>query len=149
MRYQVETVDEVFDEIKYLATLSHRELGLEDMFGHIALHKASYKELEEKKALLIVSVREEKSNELVGYAIYFIAQSIFNKKKQAESHSFFIKKEERKGFNALLLFSFAEEQLAKRNVEIVLQKINTSRDISRFFERMKYTQIEKVFVKEL
>ncbi len=147
MLYQVEKVEAVYHELIALAMLSHNELRLDEMFGEVVLNKESYEELEKQEALLIVTARINK--ELIGYAVYFIAHSIFNKKKQAESHSFYMKKNYRKGYNGLNLLYYAEKELKKKDVEIVLQKVNLKCDVSLVFERMQYKQIEKVFAKEL
>ncbi len=149
MFYQIEKINDIYDEIQELATFSHNELELEKLFGKVVIQKDIYEELEEKKALLVVSARIGKDKELVGYAVYFLSYSIFNLKKQAESHSFFLKKEYRKGFNAMNMLNFAENALKERKVDIVLQKLNVKRDISKIFERMKYKEIEKIFAKEL
>lgn len=145
--YQVENFTDIYEELKKLAPLSNAEVGIECL-GEVVIDKNLYESLEKNNAVLCVTCRDNMI--FVGYAVYFVTKGILNGNiLQAESNSFYLEKKHRKGFTGIHLLKYAESVLKDMGVKILFQNVSMKNDISKIFERMKYTHIEKKYAKEL
>ncbi len=149
MKYQSEKVMEIWDEIENITDVAHKELNLNGIVGEKSLNKQWYETVENNGNFFIVTARTA-NNKLVGYASYFLTSSPLSfGLLQAESNSFFMLKEYRRGFNGINLLKFAEQKLKILGAKFIIQKVNTAHDTSILFERMSYNFLEKVYIKEI
>lgn len=99
--------------------------------------------------LHITSARTE-DGELVGYAVCSMAPHIrYKSAKWAEGDVFYLKPEHRKGSAGRRLLQAVEDAMKELGATQMIQKVKTHKDVGAVFERMGYTAIERVFVKEL
>lgn len=85
---------------------------------------------------------------LVGYAMFILSPNLHHKTKvTAFEDIYFLKKEYRQGWVGLKLLKYTEQCLTQLGVHQILFTTKLEHDHSKIFERLGYTDLEKVYYK--
>lgn len=146
IKYDREDYFKIRDEIKPL---------LEEHWEEIALNKDKiklnpdwdlYQEIYEKGNLAIYTAREGES--LVGYFVVMVTPNIHYKDHLfATNDIVFIRKDHRKGRTGINLIKFAEEDLKKFNVSVMVINVKTHKPFDKVLEWLGFKKIEHTFSK--
>jgi GNAT superfamily N-acetyltransferase len=96
----------------------------------------AYKNLYDAGILHIVTGRTEEG-ELVGYCLLMV------------TGNFYLRPDHRKGMTGIRMMKAAEKIAKVYGASKIYQKVKLHKDVSKVFERMGYTAIERLFMKEL
>lgn len=136
-----------YDDISAFVDMQNKELGLYDVFGTPCLDIEAYKVMQEQGFLCTFVAHCDKA--LVGYAVYFLHKNFMYKNMLcAESHSFYLDKNYRKGFIGLDFLQYAEQRMQAKGVRFIFQRVQKKKNISAIFKRMQYKELEKTYIKE-
>jgi GNAT superfamily N-acetyltransferase len=109
----------------------------------------AYKNLYDAGILHIVTGRTEEG-ELVGYCLLMVTGNLHYKTvKWAEGDIFYLRPDHRKGMTGIRMMKAAEKIAKVYGASKIYQKVKLHKDVSKVFERMGYTAIERLFMKEL
>jgi GNAT superfamily N-acetyltransferase len=148
LKYQQEFLQQVEGELSELLKRDWKEVQHNSDTEELDIDWDFYKLLEERKALLIFTCRDE--GKLVGYFSVFISPNLHSKGKVLLSNdAIFLDKPYRKGFAGIKLIKFAEECLRQDgydNLQITTTELNP---IDSLMLRLGYTKISTSFRKDL
>lgn len=144
--YKTEVLDECLEEMKPL---------LEKHWEEIALHKdkielnpdyESYYDIEETGSLHIVTAR--KLGKLIGYFISFINPHLHYKDHYfAINDILFVSPAYRNSSVGKEMFKFAEEELAKEGVSVLMMSMKTHAPFDHLCESLGYSNVERTYSK--
>lgn len=103
---------------------------------------------EELGNLRVFTAREESSEKLLGYTIFFVTHHLHRRNsRQAEQSALYVIPE-RAGFGGRFI-TWADEQLAIEDIELVLRSVKPAFDYGPMLERKGYAPLEAVYFKRL
>ena len=103
----------------------------------------------EKAGLLIVYVARDKDNNVIGYAVFTIGMSMFNKGLQySEQIALFVDKKNRAKV-AVGFMRKTEVELSKIGIEYIIRNSSSKKDIGKLYERLGYNLIGQQYGKRL
>ena len=141
LTYREESLLAIQPEIEALLPLHWEEVALNQDTIKLDPTWDTYKLLENTGHLCCATAREE--DQLVGYAIFIHAWNLHYKTvRVADSDSFFLHPEHRKGMAGVRLFQAAEKALKAQGVRKIVIREKIHRNIGRVFERLGYRAIE-------
>jgi len=98
----------------------------------------------------IYTCRDTESRRLVGYMTYHIQRHPHcSRVLCAFQDALYLAKDFRKGMAGIKLIKFSEQRLKSEGVQMVFQRSQPERDISKVLQRIGYTMTETVFTKRL
>ena len=148
MQFATESLYDVMDEVAPLICRHWEHIALDKDTIPLKPDWDVYKNLQDLGKLNITTARE--AGELVGYAVYIVAQSLhYSEEVFADADIFWLSPEHRKGTAGMRLFKHAEASLKDSGVTKVFNKVKLHFDVGRVFERMGYQPIERVYAKGL
>lgn len=146
LRYQRETIDQVWGDIAPLLVLHHYEASAFKEFP-LCPNLALYRRAEATDSLRIFTARDGEG-QLVGYLVLLVGQDAHHSQiKYAHTNVFFVLPECRGGTGKALLAT-AEEALILEGVQVVYQSeplVNPT----RFYARRGYQLVERIWAKKL
>lgn len=145
MQLQQETLSQFLPEALPLLTAHWQEIAVNIDTVPLHINTALYEALDTNGALHITTARED--GKLVGYAVYIVGKNLHYDVLMAESDVFFLLPAYRKGFAGLRMLRSAERHLECIGVQRIVQRCKVAHDCGILFERMGYTNTEKVYVK--
>lgn len=147
--FQEESGISILKEIQPLLMEHYAELSVHRSQGFaLAPNYAAYKALDDNGVLVVTTMRQ--GGELVGYVSYILSPHLhYDGVVNADIDVFFLTKPLRKGFVGYQLLRESEKYARRRGATHIVQKSKISMDVSALFVRMGYTEIERVFIKEL
>lgn len=108
----------------------------------------TYESLYRANKLVFITAKD--GDKLVGYIIYFVMNHLHSKNRVAAHEDlYFLKKEYRKGHNAIKMFQFAQEYLTEKGVDLVFYCTKFEFDNSSLFKYLGCKPLDKVFTKLL
>lgn len=141
--YQIETYDEVINEIKPLLMAHWEEIALHKNIRKLNPDYDRYRAMEKMEGLQIATARAE--GVLVGYSIDFIVPHPHYKDCiMALNDIIFLKPEFRRGMTAYKLIKFEKDALKKRGVVIHQISMKLKHDFGRLTERLGYSEVERI-----
>lgn len=146
MKYQRENIGDVLYQALPLLYLHWKEIA---HYDDIKLDPQTYEylELEKKGALRCYTARLD-SDELVGYAVFFLRYNLhYRSSFQALQDVIFIHPEHR-GEGAKFIM-WCDEQLKKENVQVVYHHIKSKHNFGPLLERMDYELVDLIYAKRL
>lgn len=144
--YKIESVDEVEEEIKLLIEDHWEEIALNQDVIKLNPDFELYKKLEEEGYLGIYTVRDE--GELVGYFLVLAHNNLHYKDHIfATNDIIYIKPELRNKSVGKNLIQFAEDDLRKRGVSVLVINTKVHQPFDGLMEHMGYNLIERVYSK--
>ena len=153
--YQVEPFDTSFDEAQELLKQHWEEIALDKGHIKLAIDVDRYKQLADKEILHIVTVRDANiqkwafdPGKLIGYHVAMVLPHLHYKNDlHAVTDIFFIHPGYRKGRIGINLFKFVERELKNRGVVKMCTSVKLHKDVGAIFERLGWTETERVFTK--
>jgi GNAT superfamily N-acetyltransferase len=153
--YQEEPFDTAFEEAQELLEQHWEEIALNKDKIKLAIDVTRYKEIADRGALHIVTVRDasiQKSawdpGKLVGYHVAIINGHLHYKNDlHGFTDIFFVHPDYRKGRIGIDLFRFVEKSLKARGVVKILTAVKMHKDVGLIFERLGWTETERMFSK--
>jgi GNAT superfamily N-acetyltransferase len=153
--YQVEPFDTSFEEAQELLIEHWEEIALNKDKIKLAVDVTRYKELADRGALHIVTVRDasiQKSawdpGKLVGYHVAIINVHMHYKNDlHGFTDIFFIHPDYRKGRIGIDLFRFVEKSMKERGVVKLMTAVKMHKDVGPIFEWLGWTETERMFSK--
>lgn len=147
MKYAQESYDLMIDEIKPLLEAHYHEIA---HYQDIPLQPQweTYKAMETMGVLKAFSCRLEETNELVGYAIYFVKKHIhYDSCLVAQQDILFVKKEHRgKG---MIFIMWCDARLKEMGVQLTIQHIKAAHNFGHMLERMGYELMDLIYTRRL
>lgn len=145
MNYNIETIDQVVNEIKplieehYLEIAKYQDIPLDPDWD-------LYKKLEEAGMLKIFTCRLD--GELIGYAVYFVKGHIHYKScLMAQQDILFIRKKYRgKG---MIFIMWCDEQLKNMGIQLVMQHVKAEHNFGPMLERIGYELMDLLYTRRL
>lgn len=108
----------------------------------------AYEALEQARMLYVFTARVDA--ELVGYAAYIVRTHLhYQSSTQAYQDVLYLAPEHRRGGTGRELIEFADQELAKEEVQVVYQHTKTAQDFGPLLERIGYTLVEKVYARRV
>ena len=143
---QVESIDEVIDEMRPLWDLHWNEIALDKNRVPLNPDVQSFRLMEEMNGLHIATVRDEKK--LVGYHVTVLRTHLhYRHSLTAYVDMYFLHPDYRQGMAGIKMFKFVEDQFKKLGVERIYQSTKKHKDLGRLFERLGYKVTERIFTK--
>lgn len=146
--YQVESYNQVKDDIKDLLKLHYDEVALDQ--EHIPLDPdwERYETLYNRGGLFIVTARD--AGKLVGYSVFFIVKHLhYNSTLVASNDVLYLRPEYRQGMAGIRLIKVSEEELKKIDVMKVVWHIKYHKDFRNILYRMGYKDEDAIVGKVL
>ena len=132
---------------------------LHDHWKEIALYQdlqilnpdyEKYYQAEKQNALIIATVRDAASNELVGYHVTFLHQMLHYKNVIAALDDIhYLKPEYRAGWTAVRLIKFAEAEAKRRGAHLSIARAKAKSQHGALYQRLGYDLSDEVFFKRL
>lgn len=146
--YQAERWDQYFPDAEKLWPLHWAEIALDQDSIKLDVDTDAYRELDQKKLLLIVTARDD--GKLIGYHKSFIKPHIhYRTSVTAYVDIFYIHPDYRKGMTAVKMFRAVEVEMRKIGVQKIYTGAKVHFDLSPLFKRLGYRHIENVYSKLL
>lgn len=137
----------LWKEIRPLLQRHWSEVALCDVYGPVDIDENAYRSAEAANMLRVYTARRE-DGILTGYAVYFVMPNFhYRTKLVAEADVFFLVPEERRGLAGLRLLRFADQELRKEGVNVIVQKVKVAHDCGALFKRLGYSHAENVWMK--
>ncbi len=90
------------------------------------------------------------NDRIIGYNSYYMTTHLHNKNyAMAMQDTLFVHPAHRNGTVGMKLLLHAEEELKKLNIDLVIQTVTLSMDISAIFDRLGYEDLERTMIKQL
>lgn len=145
--YTVESAESVIQEGFNLIKEHWEEIAFYKEEVPLAPDYDKYRQLEESGQLFVVTARDD-NDSLVGYSVYIIQQGLhYVSTKFAINDLVFISKEHRKGTAGIRLIKYAEQQLKKEGVEVIVMRVKDNKDFSKMLSFLGYDEMERTFSK--
>ncbi len=147
MKFQREDAIDVIEEIKPLIADHYDEIS---HYKHIQLNPNwdRYKDLDKLGVLRIYTARDDATNALVGYAIFFVNKNMhYVDSLQANQDILFLVKEKRGHGGRFIMW--CDSRLKEEGVQVVYHHIKVAHDHPELFQRLGYTCVDKIYSKEL
>jgi len=146
VQYKEEQYDDVINEIKPLLDLHYEEIALNKDVIKLNPDYDQYKIMSMRGMIKIVTARD--NGDLIGYCICLVKPHIHYKDSlTALNDIFYIKKEYRLGMTGVKLFKETEKIMNRYGVQRIIMNVKRSNDIGAIFERLGYTESERVYTK--
>jgi GNAT superfamily N-acetyltransferase len=145
--YQRERVWDLWEEILPLLFMHWREIA---KYRDIRLNPevALYNKMDQDGMFVAYTAR--KDGDLIGYAAYFVRHNMhYRDSLQAVQDVVYLHPEFRQGFAGIRLLKFADEELTKLGVQLVMHHVKIRNDFSPILERMGYQPIETIWGRRL
>lgn len=147
--YQVEDPGAFIEELREIIPTHYDELCVTKDFP-LAPDYEAYGRMYMAGFVRCITVREEGTNALIGYALFLVYPHLHYKTcKTAFEDIYFLKKEHRLGRTGIRLFQFAEEVLRQEGVDRIIMHTKLHLDNSRLFEYLGYKNTDKIYTKIL
>jgi hypothetical protein len=147
MIYGQEKFETVSEEIKPLIEEHYHEIA---KYKDIPLEPdwACYKAMETLGVLKIFTCRDEDTNALIGYSIYFVRAHIHYKTcLTAQQDILFIRKEYRgKGMRFI---KWCDEQLKAMGVQMTIHHVKAAHNFGPMLERIGYELMDLIYTRRL
>lgn len=149
-KFQLEPATiELFEEMLPLLTIHYKSVAhYQDI--EFSPDYASYLKLADIGMLRIFTARKEVSNEMIGYAVFFVRQNLHYKNSlQAVQDILFIHPEAR-GFGRRFI-TWCEDMLRPEGVQVVYHHVKAKPELnfSPLLERCKYQLVDLIWAKRL
>ena len=146
IQYKEEQYDDVIDEIKPLLDRHYEEIALDKDVIKLNPDYSAYKSMNMRGVIKIVTARQ--GDELIGYCICVVKPHLHYKDSlTAHNDIFYIKPEYRQGLTGVKLFKETEKIMNEYGVQRIIMNVKRSNDIGAIFERLGYTESERVYTK--
>jgi GNAT superfamily N-acetyltransferase len=106
-----------------------------------------YKSYEDCGWGFTVTVRDE--GKLVGYSVMYVCPSMHTQELIATEDTFFLLPDYRKGWTAIKLLKFAEDECARRGAVEIFQTAKLTNKAGDILERRGYTHVANQYSKRL
>lgn len=139
---------DVEGELQALADRHWSEIR-ESAFPPMEMDLPVYRKADAAGSLAVFTARTE--GMLVGYVMHWIFRAPHYPIRIAQDDAHYLAPEYRKGWNAVRLFRFAEEQLKAMGVKQISYHHKTRIDLDKgtVFERMGYQPVERIYRKDI
>jgi len=146
VEFKEEGYEDVINEILPLLEGHWQEIALNQDTIKLNPDYEQYKVLFRVGAMRMVTAREE--GKLVGYCICLIRPHIHYKDSlTATNDIFYIHPDYRKGMTGVKLFKAVETIMKSYGVQRIMMMTKKHKDVGPIFERLGYTEAERVFTK--
>lgn len=146
MEYQVERFEDVIEEILPLLEAHWREVELYQDKINFNPDFNQYRLMQDMGLLHIVTVRDK--GLLVGYFVSVMAPNIHHKDHTfATNDILYVDKDYRGRMLGARMFAFAEKELKKLGVDVIVIHTKTHMDFKPLLERLGYSHIEQCYGK--
>ena len=137
MEFQVESFDDVKDDIKYLLDLHYNEIALDKEVIPLDPDWDKYRNLYNLGILKIITARDE--GKIVGYSIFFVNAHLHYKSSiYANNDLLYLHPEYRKGSLGIKLIKYSEKVLRDLGVTKILWHIKFNKDFRLLLHRLGY-----------
>jgi GNAT superfamily N-acetyltransferase len=148
--YQVESWATYAPDARPLWPQHWAEIALDHETIALDPDDARYEALDAAGVLHIVTMRTDPAGRLVGYWLGIVQTHLHYKSTlHAVLDVFWVHPAYRQGWAGVQLFRFVAHTLKARGVVKVVQGCKMHKDVSMIFERLGYTEIERVWSKLL
>lgn len=142
-----EVTYELFEEI--LQLLKDHKDEISSLGERLNPNILGYTKMYHQDFYRIIVARDD-DNKIIGYISYIIYEHPHHRgTRVAHQDMVYLVKSSRKGFNALSLIKKSEEIIKESNIKYIIQHSSLKNDISKLFERLKYKECDRVFLKEV
>lgn len=150
VRYQIEPLWSLWDELLPLLVAHWREVA---KYQDIQLDPdvEAYTAAEAAGMFVAFTARDwNDEGRLVGYAGYFVRPNMhYRQSKQAVQDVIYIDPSYRLGFTGIKLIKYADEELAKMGVQVVMHHVKVKLNWGPVLERLGYTLSDLIYTKRL
>lgn len=144
--YQVEPYSQVIDEVRALLPSHYEEIATDKDVIPLDMHDESYREMEAKGELHVVTVRLD--GKIVGYHCTIVRPHLHYRSTLCGfTDVYFLLPEYRRGRIGMGMFDHVEKTLKQRGVVKLFTGTKLHLDVSSLFERMGWTKTEHLFTK--
>ena len=146
--YAKETLADTAPEAGPLLHAHWEAIALNKYFIKLNPDWNRYEELERLGVLQVFTARHE--GRLVGYFVMLVVPHLhYMDHLFAHNDIIYIDPEHRKGFAAMKLIKFAEEELKKMGVSVMMVNIKRHKPFDALLARMGYNHVENIYAKRL
>lgn len=146
MDYRRERLHQVRNEIQPLLEAHWQEIALHQDKISLNPDWSRYESMDAAGSLAIYTARDE--GKLVGYFVVMLTKSLhYSDHFFAHNDIIFVSKEYRKGTNAIRLIKFAEQDLERNGVSLIVINTKTQQPFDCLLEKMGYSLTERVYTK--
>lgn len=108
----------------------------------------TYMGMQRQNQLLVITAND--GDEVVGYAVFFLLKNPhYSDFLYAHQDIFYVTPHRRASRIAIRLNKFCEEELAKRNIDVIVHHAKLTNNFGRFMESQGYNCIEKIYAKRI
>ena len=145
--FQLEYAPDLFDEAKPLLEAHWREIA---HFKHIPLEPDwdQYRKLAEMNLLRVFTARDKVTNEMIGYAVYFVRSNIHYKSSIQAVQDIIYINPYRRGFGREFI-SWCDEQLKSEGVQAVYHHVKKQHNFGPMLEQQGYELIDLIYGRRL
>lgn len=150
IEFKVEKLNDVRNELELLTKHHWMEIVDNPDEMELDIDWEAYEQAEKVGILLIITARAY--GKLIGYVVHFIHKLPHYKWCiAAKDDAYYLSPIYRSSNVGLKLFNFVEEHLKSLNVKRIIYhcKLDENLDKSKFFERMGYEAVEKLYMKNI
>lgn len=148
VRYQVERLAEIWEELQPLFAAHYREISVYPDIP-LDMDKERYLQGERAGVLRCYTVRSVGA-ELVGYAVFIVQRALhYRGSLQAAQDLIFVRRDYRGGGVGGGLISYCDEDLAAIGVQVVSHHTKAHHDFGPLLERLGYTLNERAYTRRL
>lgn len=139
--------ESMVSEVMPLLEQHWREIA-HDLTIPLSVDWERYFMMQANDAFRVFTVR--RSGELIGYAAFFVHPNMhYSTSLQAVQDVIFIREDMRRGSLGSRLIRFAEEELKREGVQLVLHHIKAKHNWGALLERMGYTLVDLIYAKRI
>lgn len=146
--YQIETFDQVKDDIKDLLRLHYNEVALDREYIPLDPDWDKYEAIYHRGGLFIATARDD--NKLIGYSVFFVVNHLhYSSTLVASNDVLYLRPEYRQGTAGIKLIKFSESELKKAGVDKAVWHIKYHKDFRKILYRMGYKDEDAIVGKVL
>lgn len=148
--FGLEKYTDIALEFNEIATQEWEEVGDEARLGPLGINIEQLIKQEYAARLLLFTVRDTATLELVGYLLMIISTGLKQPVLTAAEQAIYLKESARSGFTAKKLVQYAEDFLSRHGVKrmILSHRIGDER-IGKLFTRTGYTPLTVSYMKDI
>jgi len=148
--FALERIDQCLEEGVELLRAHWQEIAMFQDLQILDPDFEKYNEAEKKGALIIATVRDAETMQLVGYHVTFIVTMLhYRGVLGAMDDIHYLKPEYRLGWTAVRLIKFAEREARRRGAHLSIARAKAKSDHGALYKRLGYDLSDEVFLKRL
>lgn len=147
MKYGVETINEVIEEINPLLHAHWREIAKYQDIPLVPDWEA-YSQIEKMGILKIFTCREEETNQLIGYCVYIVKPHLHYSTCLTAMQDILFIRQDRRG-TGLRFIVWCDNMLKDMGVDLIIQHVKHNHNFGPALERVGYELMDLIYTKRI